>query len=213
MKKYLGKYHANPVDFEATIQRCRELRIKVELGGGRPTKGGESPNAQIILNLKDIDSKISISRTGRIEVYYPSRPNLKKCIEILEQCYVPKEGKLDLLCDGPTDPLNLAFEYTIKENWKGTELRCAEAKVDVHQWLDPETGEYIFQLPDRMGRVIWPGSNLIYQGYCPVRIVTVDKDDEQGNRIVTAERLRWKMMQELRRIAKEHPRLKIEEKK
>jgi len=210
MKKYLLRYRVNPIDYEATIKKARELGVKVELGGGRPTKSGESPNAQIILNLRDLDSKISISHTGRVEIYYPSRPNLEKCVRILEQCCLPKDGKLDIQCEGPIDPLDLAFEYTVKENWKGTELRCAEAKVGVYQWLDPDTGEFIFVLPNKMGRVICPGANYIYQGCCPVRIVTVDEDDEHGNRIVTAERLMWKMLKELRRIAKEHPRLKIE---
>lgn len=213
MKKNLIRYQASPVDYEATIEKARELGLIVKLGGGRPTKGSESPNAQIILNLRDIHSKILISRTGRVEVYYPSRPNLEKCLRVLEQCYIPKEGKLNLECEGPIDPLDLAFEYTITNNWKGTELRCAQAKVDLYQWLDTDTGEYLFRLPDKTGRVNWPDGNYVYQGCCPVTIITVDKDDEHGNRIVTADRLMWKAIKELKRIAKEHPRLKIEDKK
>jgi hypothetical protein len=210
MKKYPLVYQANTLDYEATINRARKLGVKVELGGGRRTKGGESPNAQIILNLKDLYSKIVISRTGKVEIYYPSRPILKKCLQILEQCYVPEHGPFCLECEGPVDPLDQAFEYTITVNWKGTELVCAKAEVDVHQWLDLTTREYIFRLPDREGRVIWPEGNYVYQGYCPVKIIAVDKDDEHGNRVVTAEKLRWKMIQELRRIAREHPRLKSE---
>lgn len=210
MKKYMIQYRANPVDYEATFEKARENGVTVKRGGGRPTKGGEPTNAQIIFHLRDIDSKITISCTGRVEVYYPSRPNLEKCIEILKQCYVPREGELELHCEGPIDPLNLAFEYTITENWKGTELRCVEAKVDMHQWLDLGTGEYIFQLPDKMGRVIWLGANCIYQGRCPVRIIAIDKDDKQGNRIATAEKLVWKGIQELKRVVKEHPRVKFQ---
>lgn len=56
LTKYLARYQANPMDYEATIEKARLLKLKVEFGGGRKTKGGESPNAQIILNLKDLDS-------------------------------------------------------------------------------------------------------------------------------------------------------------
>jgi len=49
----------------------------------------------------------------------------------------------------------------------------------------------------------------IFVGCCPVRIVAIDKDDQQGNRIAAAEKLIWKGIQELKRIAKEHPRLKF----
>lgn len=209
MKKYMSVYQANPVDYEATIMRARELGIKVELGGGRKTKSGESPNAQIIFNLKNIRSKIVISRKGKILIYYPSRPNLKKCFEILERCYVPTNGNLfDLTCEGPVDPLDQAFEFTIRVNWKGQGITYVEAKTHLFQWFDPATGEYIFQLPDHEDRVVHPGDGYIYQGCCPVKIIAIDKDDKNGNRIVTAGKLVWKGIQELKRITREHPRFK-----
>ena len=209
MKKYLARYHANPPDYEATIKKAQALGIKVEIGGGRKTKAGESPNAQIILNLKDIYSKIENNRGGRILIYYTSKPNLDKCVQLLKQCYVPNNGKLDWRCKGPTDPLDRAFEFTTTINWMGTEMRCAEAKVNVYQWLDPKTGEYIFCLPDRENRIVSPGIEYIYQGCVPIRIIAIDKDDAKGNRVVTAERLVWQGVEELKRIVLEHPRLKL----
>lgn len=49
----------------------------------------------------------------------------------------------------------------------------------------------------------------IFVGCYPVGIVAIDKDDQQGNRIATAEKLIWKGIRELKRIAKEHPRLEF----
>lgn len=57
--------------------------------------------------------------------------------------------------------------------------------------------------------MIWPSVNYIYQGYCIVHIITVDKDDEQGRRIVTAEKLMGKVIEELRYVVREHPRLRV----
>ncbi len=210
MKKNLIRYKTTPLDYETTKTRAREMGLKVELGGGRPTKGGESPNAQIILNLKSLKSKIVISQTGKIEVYYPSCPNLQKCLNIVEQCCVPLEGTLNLVCEDPIDPLDFAYEYTITYNWEGTKLKCAHAKVNCYQWLDLDTGEYLFRLPNKTGAVDWPIGKYAYQGCCPIEIITVDKDDEKGNRIITAEKLMGKAVKELQRITKEH-RLKIDD--
>lgn len=230
MRNYRSVYQTNPVDYEATIKKARELGIKVELGGGRNTKSGESPNAHIILNIKNISSKIVISRNGNIQIYYPSRPNLKKCVQILEQCLIPEDGKkFTLKSLGPDDPLDTSFELTTIDHWQHGDLKYAKARVHVYQWLDPKTEEAIFRIPDREGRVNIPGTNAkvkstdlgrylkkcpyIYQGCVPVSIHTIDKDDEEGNRIITGEKLRWKAIQELKRIAREHPRLKLKRKK
>lgn len=204
-------YSANPIDFEATFERALNNGLRVRHGGGRPEKSGEPANAQIIFDLQDIDSKITVSRTGKVEIYYPSRPNLKRCIEIVMQYCVPVKGELGLHCESWIDPLDLAVEYTITENWKGTELRCVVAKVDVHQWLDVGTGAYIFRLPDSTGRLSWPEGNCVYQGYCTTSIMAVDKDDEHGNRVVTAERLVWQGLRELKRVVREHPRVKFQD--
>lgn len=148
-----------------------------------------------------------MSRSGKILVYYPSRPNLERGIQFITQCYVPVNGQLNLCCEGPIDPLDRAFEFTITANWMGTGMKCAEAKTHFYQWLDPKTGDYIFQLPDKDNRVAWLGNEYIYQGCVTVRVTAIDRDDERGKRIITAERLVWKGVKELRRIAREHPRL------
>jgi hypothetical protein len=73
MKMYLATYQTKPPDYGALTKRASEIGIKLEFGGGRKTKGGESPNSQIVLNLKEINSKVLVSRTGRVIMYYPSK--------------------------------------------------------------------------------------------------------------------------------------------
>lgn len=210
MRKYMIGYRANPLDYDATVQKALQSSIKVEFGGGRKTIAGESPNAQIIFNLKNIDSKIVIGRTGKIQIYYPSVPNLQKCVDVVQRCYVPIHGQLHFMCEGPVDPLDRAFQYVTKINWNGTGLVCSEALTYLYHWYDPKTGEFVFTLPDQEGRIVPPGPGLNYLCCVPIRAVTVDKDDSNGNRIVTGERLRWQAIQELKRIVREHPRFKPE---
>jgi hypothetical protein len=205
MKMYLTTYQTKSPDYEALTKRAGEIKIKIEFGGGRKTKGGESPNAQIMLNLKEINSKILISRTGRIIIYYPSKLCLQKCVETLVSVYAPGIRKSDLKCQGPKDPLSKTFELKTTENWNGTGRTLYEATVMVNQWLDRRTGEYTFVLPDDDGRVVCPtGSDFKYAGCAPIRIQATDKDDKSGNRIVTGERILWQAMQELRRMSREN---------
>ncbi|MGD0071333.1 MAG: hypothetical protein ABSB71_07250 [Candidatus Bathyarchaeia archaeon] len=204
-------YQTKPPEYEAMTKRAGELGLKLEFGGGRKTKGGESPNAQMIFNLKKFNSKISVSRTGRVIIYYPSKLCLERCVEILISAYIPTIDKSELQCQGPKDPLSMAFELRTTENWKGSGLTLAEAAVRVHQWFDPKTKEYLFVMPDDDGRVVPPSDlNLIYAGSSVVTIKTIDKEDINGKRIVTAEKLRWQAMKELKRVYKEH-RLKPED--
>lgn len=213
-RKYTVRYRANIPDCEATIEKARKLGIKVRPGGGRPTRGGEpSEWGQFVLDMENVDCTVEINiKSGIIQFSYTSVPKLEESVQVLEQCYVTKNGQFNLTCEGFTDPLDRAFEFTTIENWKGTGVNYFEARVELHQWFDPETGEYIFRLPDREGRVIHPGTHYIYQGYCPIHILTIDKDDDKGNRIITGERVRWQAIQELKRIAREHPRFKPEKK-
>ena len=205
MKMYLATYQTMPPDYEGLTKRAKELGIKLEFGGGRKTKGGESPNAQVVLNLKEIKSKVLISRTGRIIIYYPSKLCLKKCVEILLSVYAPAICRSDLKCLGPKDPLSKTFMLKTTENWNRTGRTLYEAIVMVNQWLDMRNGEYTFVLPDDDGRVLCPaGSNFKYAGGAPIRIQATDKDDKNGNRIATGERLIWQAMQELRRMSREN---------
>jgi hypothetical protein len=203
MKMYLVTYQTKPPEYEGLTRRAKEMGIKLEFGGGRKTKGGESPNAQIVLNLNEINSKVSVSRTGRVIMYYPSKPCLEKCVEILISVYSPAICKSDLKCQGPKDPLSKTFELKTTENWNGTGRTLFEATVMVYDWLDLRTGEYTFVLPDNDGLVICPtGSNFRYAGCAPIRILVTNKDDKNGNRIATGERLLWQAMQELRRMSR-----------
>jgi hypothetical protein len=205
MTLYMVVYQAQPPEYEAMTNKAKELGVKLEFGGGRKTKGGESPNAQIILNLKQCNSKISIARTGRIIIYYPSKLVLKKSIEILKTIYVPFIDKQDLKCQGPVDPLSKAFELKTIENWDGTDMTLSEATINQYEFFDPKTKEYIYVLPDDDGNVIPPKDpDVVFTSCCPISIKTVDKDDAQGKRVITGEKLRWQAMQELRRITKEH---------
>ena len=202
---YLVAYQTKPPDYEGLAGRAKEMGIKFEFGGGRKTKGGESPNAQVVLNLKEINSKVLVSRTGRVIIYYPSKPCLQKCIEVLLSAYAPAICRSDLRCLGPKDPLSKTFVLKTTENWNGTGRPLYEATVMVNQWLDLRTGEYTFVLPDNEGRVVCPtGSNFKYAGGAPIRIQATDKDDKSGNRIVTGERILWQAMQELRRMSREN---------
>jgi hypothetical protein len=205
LKQYSTVYQTKAPDYEGITERAKYLKIKLEFGGGRKTKGGESPNAQIIFNLEGINSKISVGRTGRIIVYYPSNVMLKKCLDTLIRCYVPPISKSNLKCLGPNNPLSRNFVLTTTENWNGSGLKLSEATVEMHEWFNPKTGEYTYVIPDEDGVLVPPDDpDLVYSNSNTIGISAIDKDDANGNRIVTGERIRWQMMEELKRITKEH---------
>ena len=111
---------------------------------------------------------------------------------------------------GPVDPLDQAIEYTTIVNWQGTNLTYAEAKIDLYEWFDPNTGTYFYQLPDRKKQVKPVDPSYQFQGCFPIKIQCIDKDYANGKRKVTAVKLRWQMIKELKRIAKEHHRVRFE---
>jgi len=213
-RKYTVRYRANTPNGEATIEKARKMGIRVRGGGGRPTRGGEpSETGQFVFDLKNIDSVVEINaKSGIVQFFYPSLPKLKKCVQTVKRFYVPQSGNLNLRCEGPVDPLDRAVEFSTIVNWDGTGMALAQAKTHLYQWFDPRTGEYLFLLPDLENRVINPRTNYTYIGCFPISIIAVDEDDENGNRIVTGERLAWKMLRELKRITREHPRFKPERK-
>lgn len=208
-RKYTIRYRANIPNREAVIEKARKLGIKVRPGGGRPTRGGEpSEMGQFVLDLVDINSTVEINPKSKIiQFFYPSLPKLKKCVRVLERCDV---NTLESL--GPDDPLDTSFELTTIDHYKHGDIRYYMAKVPLYVWLDPETEEYIYRIPDREGKMNPPGTNCIYQGCYPVTVHTIDKDDKKGNRIITGEKVRWKAIQELKRIVREHPRFKPKKK-
>jgi hypothetical protein len=205
VKLYTTVYQTKAPDYEAIIEKAKYLQIKLEFGGGRKTRGGESPNAQITFNLSEMNSKISLARTGTVIVYYPSKAILEKSLVTLLSCYVPPIARSDLKCQGPYNPLSKAFVLKTTENFDGEGNTLTEATVIIHQWLDPKTGEYTFVMPNEDGRIVAPSDPTFeYAGNAGIRIKSINKDDEKGNRIVTGERIRWQAMQELERMCRDH---------
>ncbi len=224
-KKYAVNYKAQSIDYDATYRKARKMGLTIYPGGGRTYKSGESPEAQLILNLKDLNSKINVYPTGLIQIYYPSRTNLKKCLNILEQCCIPTNGKkINLNCLGDEDPADSSILMKTIDHLQPGDLKYAFAVIKLYSWRDPETDESIFRIEDRDGRVNVPGTTIrikpekimIYEkktpyrfdACIPVEIHCVDKEDSEGNRIITSEKLRWKAIRELKRIVREHPRFK-----
>ncbi len=156
-------------------------------------------------------SKISIARTGKVIVYYPSKVSLKKSIDLLVKCYAPPIVKSDLKCQGPIDPLSKAFILKTTENWNETELKLSEAVVEIAEFYDPATKEYVYVIPNDDGLIYPPSQRgLVYSATLKLTVMAVDKDDKDGKRIKTGEILRWQYLEELKRISKEH-RLKPED--
>jgi hypothetical protein len=153
---------------------------------------------------------INIYAAGRVQITYDSVPHLRKGFQVIEENCVPSNGDLFFDCLGPVDPLDQAIEYTTIVNWKGSDVTYAEAKIDLYEWYDPKTGTYFYQLPDRRRQVRPVDSSYVFQGCFPITIQCIDKDDANGKRIITAEKLRWKAIRELKRIAKEHSHVRFE---
>jgi hypothetical protein len=210
MTKNMVQYHAK-IDYEATIEKFQmllseNLSFSFDVTGGRGRAG-----AQIVTHFKEWDLSINIYATGRIQIIYDTVPHLREGFKIIENCCVPLEGELFFECLGPVDPLDEAIEYTTIVNWQGTNLTYAEAKIDLYEWFDPNTGTYFYQLPDRRKQVKPVDQSYQFQGCFPIKMQCIDKDDANGKRVVTAEKLRWKMIKELKRIAREHSRVKFKD--
>ena len=228
MPKYAGQvwYKVNSIDYDATCEQAKKMGIITQPGGGRNYLSGESPEAQLVFDLTKLHSKIVFSPTsGKIQIWYSSRTNLRKCISILEECFIPKNGnEINLECLGDEDPADSSVLMETIDHLQPGDLKYAIAVIKLYSWRDPETDETIFRIEDRDGRVNVPGTTIrikpekimIYEqktpyrfdACIPVTIHCVDKEDSEGNRIITSEKLRWKAIRELKRIAKEHPRFK-----
>ena len=220
------RYKIDRIDYDATIKKTKEMRIKYSRGGGRPSKGQEPTEAQITLNLKNLNSKILINpSSGIIQIYYPSRSTLKKCVHLLKQCVVQQNKKrIDLRCLGDEDPLDTSVLMKTIDHMKPRDTKYAIAVINLYHWRDPKTDETIFRIADREGRVNIPGTRIrvkpekimiytektpfVFDACIPVGVHCIDKEDAEGNRVITSEKLRWKGLKELKRITKTHPRFK-----
>jgi len=225
-KKFQVRYKIDSVDYIATLEKIKKLGINCFLGGGRPSKGGEPTEAQITLNLKELDSKVLISPpSGKIQISYTSRKNLKKCVSILKKCCVQKNReRLDLICLGDEDPLDTSVFMKTIDHMEPKDTKYAIAVIKLYEWRDPKTDESIYRIANRENRVNIPGTSIrvkpeniliyteqtpfVFSTCLPVGVHCINKEDAEGNRIITSERLRWSALKELRRITKAHPRFK-----
>jgi hypothetical protein len=217
--KYQVRYEAN-IDYVATIDKTRKQSINPRFGGGRNTKGGESPEAQMILDLKDLDMRILITHKGLIQIWYTSLPKLRKAFRILEKCLVPHGEKLVLKAKGPDDPLDLSFETTTIEHMQHSDVRLVKAKIPVYVFRHLKTGDFIYETLDRDGNVHVPSANhkvdpndlehglketpYRLEDHFNVGVYAIDKFDEEERKIITGERLIWKAIQEVTRVLSEH---------
>jgi len=210
MTKNLVQYHAD-IDYEATIEKFQAFHssrggFSLEVTGGRGRAG-----AQIVASFKHLNATMNIYHTGLIQITYETLIDLRKCVQILEQYCVPKTEKFELEALGPDDPIDRSVELTTICHWQNTDIKYAMATVWLYWWWNPETDEYICLTPDKDFKVNVPESPYVFDSRIPVIVHVIDKYDEQGNVTVDSEKLRWKAIQELKRVAKEHPRVKFQE--
>jgi len=212
MTKSVVRYHAD-IDFEATIQEFQVLRpnqtgYSFEVTGGRKRAG-----AQIVACFRDWNVSMNIFYTGLIQIYYENLVNLRKTFQILEKHCVPRTGKLDLVALDPDDPVDRSVELKTTHHFQNADVKYAMATVLVYWWRNPETGEYIVRIRDRDLKLDVPGSPFVFDACVPVVVHVIDKFDVQGNKIVDAEKLRRKGIEELKRIAREHPQVKFQDRR
>jgi hypothetical protein len=210
MAKNVVKYHAD-IDYEATIQKFQALRpnqtgYSFEVTGGRKRAG-----AQIVAIFKDWNVTMNIYHTGLIQIYYENLVNLRKSFQILEENCVPRAGNLDLVALDPDDPIDRSVELRTTYHFQNSDVKYAVATVLVYWWRNPKTGEFIVRIPDRDFKLDVPDRPFVFDACVPVTIHVMDKFNPQGNTIVDAEKLRRKGIEELKRIAREHPRVKFKD--
>jgi hypothetical protein len=210
MTKSVVRYHAD-IDFEATIQEFEALRpnqtgYSFEVTGGRKRAG-----AQIVAVFDDWNVTMNIFYTGLIQIYYENLVNLRKAFQILEKHCVPRTGKLDLVALDPDDPIDRSVELKTTHHFQNSDVKYAIATVWVYWWRNPETGEYIVRIPDRDLKLDVPRGPFVFDACVSVTVHVMDKFDEQGNTIVEAEKFRRKGIEELKRIAREHSRVRFQD--
>lgn len=210
MTKNVVSYHAD-IDYEATIQNFQALRpnqtgYSFEVTGGRKRAG-----AQIVAVFKDWNVTMNIYHTGLIQIYYENLVNLRKSFQILEEYCVPRTGKLNFVALDPDDPIDRSVELKTTYHFQNSDVKYAMATVLVYWWRNPETGEFIVRIPDRDFKLDIPESPFVFDACVPVTIHVIDKFDPDGNKIIDAEKLRRKGIEELKRIAREHSRVKFKD--
>jgi hypothetical protein len=153
---------------------------------------------------------INIYHTGLVQISYETQIDLRKSIEILEQCCVPRTGQFTLVALDPDDPIDRSVEMKTTYHFQNTDVKYATATVWVYWWRNPVTGEYIARIPDRDCKLDVPRSPFVFDSCVTIGVNVMDKFDERGNKIIDAEKLRRQGIEELKRIAREHSRVKFQ---
>jgi hypothetical protein len=208
MTKSVVSYHAN-VDYEATLTRLKEYRhakigYSFEVTGGRGRAG-----AQIALGFRAWNVSVNIFPSGLIQIYYEALVNLRNTVEFLQQRCVPIDKEIVLVALDPDDPIDRSVQLKTINHFQNTDLKYATARILFFWWRDPNSDVFIVRIPDRNNRLIIPGKPFVFDACVPTTVHVMDKYDEQGNRIVTAEKLRRKAIEEAKRIAREHSKVRF----
>lgn len=209
MGKNVASYHAD-IDYEATLKRFQEYRpsgvgYSFEVTGGR----GRA-EAQIVVCFHEWNVSINIYPTGLIQIYYATLVNLRKAVGVLGQICVAAGKAFVLVGLDPDDPIDRSVELKTTYHFENTDSKYALATVLFFWWRNPQTDVFVCKVPDRDNKLVVPGKPFVFEGCVPISAHVIDKYDAQGNRIVTAEKLRRQAIEELKRIAREHPKVRFQ---
>jgi hypothetical protein len=210
MTKNLVQYHVD-IDYEATIQQFQAFCLSHEGCSFEVTGGRGRAGAQIVASFKHLNVTMNIYHTGLVQISYGTFVGLREAVKILKQYCVPRAGEFPLVALDPDDPIDRSVEMKTIYHFHNTDAKYAIATVLVYWWRNPETGEYIAKIPDRDFKLDVPGFPFVFDSCVPVSVHVMDKFDEKGNKIVDAEKLRRKGIEELKRIAREHSRVKFKD--
>ena len=87
-----ARYPQTFLDFDSTARKARIKGFKTNRVGGRPSKSGESPGAQLLIELRGIKAKVLVSRST-VQVYWqPSYARIEELEDRLKEVFVPQPG-------------------------------------------------------------------------------------------------------------------------
>jgi hypothetical protein len=208
MPKFRASYHAN-VDYEANLEKLQNyhsngIGYSFEVTGGR----GRA-EAQIALGLQAWNVSVNIYPTGLVQIYYGTVDNLRNAVHFLEQNCVPIGNNLCLVSLDNDDPIDKSVELETIAHFQNTDIKYATARLLFFWYKDVQDDVFILRVPDRDNTLVVPGKPFVFDACVPVTIHVIDKFDEQGKQIVTAELLRRKAIEETKRIVAEHSKVRF----
>jgi hypothetical protein len=175
------------------------------------TGGRGRAEAQIVVCFQEWNISINIYPTGLIQIYYATLVNLRKAVGVLGQNCVMAGQDFVLVALDPDDPIDRSVQLKTTYHFENTDSKYATAEVLFFWWRNPQTDVFICKVPDRDNKLVIPGKPFEFDACVPMTIHVIDKYDAQGNRIITAERLRRQAIEELKRIAREHPKVRFQD--